>query len=390
MKNMISGPRMQIDTAQVAQKLENAADLRIKTGSQSGSSDSASLLSSSAAIPSKDEFFSFMKQALGETEEGKVSEEELYAAFIEQQLQLKSKEAADAYKTAEAYSISQHQLDDGYVCLEQVANEALGKVVKQGKISAAEAAVINGQAYEAVQLDYFTQSLHDAQAGTVHPGSPTASLDESLTEVFNNFTDIREGKLVTNPLDVYAQLNTAAPASTAAPVLLAPAAYMPAGLDETSAHAGASDTATHTRRSRPRNNDDHGSDGGTPASNPRTPSTGGGTVAGPGSTDPYVAPPNSTTGFAWNPDNNGTASVAMPQAVSGDLDRVELHSDLPAAPDTKLDDGRYTGTTETGQATYSFSRPGQDYGSDVVVVGFRTSGTQVAYEVADSSQPVAA
>ena len=112
--------------------------------------NSSSVQQSSGQSSVNDEFATLMKKALGDNK-SEVSEEELFAGLIQEQLQKDNPEAADYYASQVTSLKSSMARADGKVSMEDVGKAALKACVTAGKIDNDAAELVNAKAFSAAQ-----------------------------------------------------------------------------------------------------------------------------------------------------------------------------------------------------------------------------------------------
>jgi hypothetical protein len=100
--------------------------------------------------------------------EGKVNEEQLFSAIINERLTSNvGEEAAERYRQLFTEMQEQMTRADGYVPVEAAANQAINGLVSEGVISGEQAGTIQGQAFTAAQLDSNLGMLYDSRGSTI-------------------------------------------------------------------------------------------------------------------------------------------------------------------------------------------------------------------------------
>jgi hypothetical protein len=93
-------------------------------------------------------------------------------------------------------------------------------------------------------------------------------------------------------------------------------------------------------------------------------------------------------GFLWKPisESDGKLVVLLPASQTGSVSYAELYSSLPPSEETLLEKGRFSGDTHNGgRAHFRFSKPGGAYPDGAYVVATLFDGSQVSFQINDSS-----
>lgn len=280
----------------------------------------------------EDEFAKFMRQALGGAAKTEVNEEELFAALIDQRLEQEDPEAAAFYREAKARLMVSMARGDGYVPVEDVAAAALRETVAEGKIDEDTAALINGQAFAAAQLDDNHDALYDSHGSAEDPTVAVSTMEAALLEMRTKMAQIESGELevAARPLD-------------------------------------------------------------TPSNNPLGDSSSADGASGAGGSAPSGAqqPMDGSGGFLWKPisEGDGNLVVLLPTTLKGLIDRVEIHTQIPPDDTTRIAEGRFAGDDHNGgRPHFRFDKPGADYGSDIHVVVFKDDGSTVTYSIGNGAE----
>ena len=266
------------------------------------------------------DFSNFLTQALGRSGQETVSEEELFAGAIAQQLNEKDPEAAEYFLSEKTKLMTSMARADGYVSVEEVANKALANTVEAEKISQENAESIKSYAFQSAQLDDNLAALYDDRGSASDPTIATSTFDVAVQSMRAIMQQIDNGELSADPIS----------------------------LDE-----GA---------------------------------TGGGTAPG---VDPGTAPDGTqeldgSGGFLWKPvsESDGNLVVLLPTTLKGLIDKVEIHSELPASETSLIEKGRFTGDTHNGgRAHFRFDQPGEAYGENIHLVVFKDGGETVSWNI---------
>ncbi len=284
--------------------------------------------------PQEGEFDAMMKKLLRVDGNGQVNEEELFAAIIEQRLELENPEAASAYAEAKAKLMVSMARGDGYVPVEDVAKEALKSVVTSGKIDQATGERVLGESFSAAQLDDNLEALYDSRGSAEDPTIAVANMEAALLASRITIEKIASGELtgLSRSFDL---------SSNSAP------------------GRGLSDSTA-----------------------PEATTSGGDAPSGAQQLD-------GKGGFLWKPvsESNGNLVVLLPSSLRGMIERVEIHSALPPSDATKLAEGRFDGDDKNGNRPhFRFSEPGEKFGDDVHVVVWKDNGETITYDIGDGGE----
>lgn len=94
-------------------------------------------------------------------------------------------------------------------------------------------------------------------------------------------------------------------------------------------------------------------------------------------------------GFLWKPvsESDGNLVVLLPTELREMIERVEIHSALPATAESLLASGRFAGDEHNGERLhYRFDEPGADYGDNVYVVAYAHDGTEISWNIAQGGE----
>lgn len=281
-----------------------------------------------------------LKAALGKSGQQEINEEELFAALIEQRLQVNNKDAA------EVYWAEKNKLVSGGMSCEDAGKAGLKAAVASGKLTLDEAEKVHAYAFKAAQLDSNTDELWDGSGGADDPTRAVAAMESALMRIQTMSDDYEKGALTLTPRSLDIASNTVA--SSRAKLGLGAAA----GGSESSGSAV-------------------------------------GTVSGDGTSTTGTAKDGSE-GFLWKPvsDSNGKLAVILPKDLAGMIERVEIHSALPPTPDNLLATGRFSANANGGRDHFRFSKPGGDYPDNCYVVAYKNGGGTVTYAINDTSSRI--
>ncbi len=88
-------------------------------------------------------------------------------------------------------------------------------------------------------------------------------------------------------------------------------------------------------------------------------------------------PLDGSGGFLWKPESesDGNLVVLLPTELRGQIDKVEIHSEMPPSEENKLGEGRFAGDEHNGaRLHYRFDKPGAEYGNNAHVVAYKDTG----------------
>ena len=127
------------------------------------------------------EFDNTLKGLLTPGSANKVSEEELFAALVQERLG-KSKGESALKEFKDIFSACKERLKkpDGFVPVEDAAKQALMEFTAAQKISAEEADTIYSQSFAAAQLDDNKEALFDNRGGGDDPTIAVATMEQAL------------------------------------------------------------------------------------------------------------------------------------------------------------------------------------------------------------------
>jgi hypothetical protein len=128
-----------------------------------------------------DEFSSTLKAFLAPDKSNKVSEEEVFAALVQERIKkTKGDSALSEFKTIFESTKKRLQRPDGYVPIEDAAKQALKEFRDSNKISKEEADSIYSQAFAGAQLDQNKDALYDNRGGANDPTIAVADMEQAL------------------------------------------------------------------------------------------------------------------------------------------------------------------------------------------------------------------
>lgn len=288
----------------------------------------------------------FLRAILTPDKANNVSEEELFAALIQERINtLHGDEAANEFASLFAAQKTAHRTADGYVPYEDCAKYALREMRDKGTVTSEEADKIYSESFAAAQLDGDATALFDGRGGAGDATVAVKQLEEALIAArlkIDNFT---------------AGSETAAGRS----------------LDEASNQKLSQAGSILTGNS-------HGSSTG--AGNPGT-SGFDAEVQGSEPDTALARSPNGTTfdganGFLFKPisENQGKLAILLPESMAYKVAGVLLRD----ADGNVVDEGHSTGYGDLGtREKFSFSRQGGQYGKNVTVEIRMMDGTSSRY-----------
>lgn len=287
------------------------------------------------------EFDTLLKSILGKDDQQSVSEEELFAALLQERVTA-LKGAETGAKFAELMNESRAALTkpDGYFSYEDSAKASLRALRDGGDLTAEEADKLYSEAFSAAQLDGDTSALFDDRGG---PGDATVA------------TQVLEQALLASRVMIEKYTN-----------------------GEEEAAARSLDEASNTNVP--------GAAAGLHSSMTASPAT--------GISDPSLAlstiEPNGNTfdgpnGFLFKPisDNQGTLAILMPEVLAYKVAGVTLRDSLGEV----VEEGVSFGYGEPGtREKFSFTQQGGSYPKDLIVEVRLHDGTISRYVIPDPSQ----
>jgi hypothetical protein len=281
------------------------------------------------------EFDKLLKANLAPDQSNQVSEEELFAAVVQERLEaLKGKDAAVEFAKALDNEMAALQAGDGFVPMEQATLNALKGMVKGGKLTEEEGSQVYSESFAAAQLDGNTGALFDSRGG---PGDPTmamATLDIALKQARTVLEKLAAG-------ESNLELKSLATASANGKGSLVGAISGMFG-----------DTGT----------------------------------LGAGDFTPNGTAFDGPEGFLFKPvtNNESKLAVLLGQKLTGNISSVMLKDSL----NNVIEEGRLQteGIKETGREKWVFSKQGGQYPKDLTVEVTLASGEVQRYKIPDPSK----
>ena len=308
----------------------------VSTDTSGSTSTPTTTIENSGTITAID-FSTFMKTALGKSEDAEVSEEELFAGLIEQNLTKKNEEAGKAYAEEKAKLSVSMAKADGFIPMEDVAKAALRNVVASGKVDAETAKIVHGESFAAAQLDDNLEALYDDRGGENDPTRAVAKVSTAITGAEGVLAKVAAGEITITARDLDIASNTVG-----------------------------------------------GSTGGT---------TGGSTSGSltplgdsvSGSANPVDG---AKKGFLWKPvSEHGTLAILMPENLKGLVKSVEVFKDGATGEDEKVAAGKFAAYLHgSDRGIWRFSQTGGSMGDNLTVKVTKSDGSEVTYDIADGSQ----
>lgn len=153
-------------------------------------------------------FDTVLRGMLQPDEANSINEEELFSALIAQRLGVHAgEEAAQAYQKKLEERKSALTRADGYIPVEDAANEALGSLVADGTITADIGSQVKNESFTAAQLDDNKNELFDGRGSTNDPTIAVMSMEAALIQAQQIIEKIDSGEepviddTETNPAD---------------------------------------------------------------------------------------------------------------------------------------------------------------------------------------------
>ncbi|MCB0352975.1 MAG: hypothetical protein KDD64_05595 [Bdellovibrionales bacterium] len=167
------------------------------------STDSAGQSTSESS--SSGDFDVYLRGLLHPGADNQVSEEALYAALLQERIQsLKGEEGGSEFQAKLAERKAELTRADGYVAVEDAANQAMMDLVEAGVLTEEEASTVKAQSFRAAQLDDNLSALYDGRGG---PGDPTiavADMESALVTARSLIQQLEDGTLELTDEDLQA------------------------------------------------------------------------------------------------------------------------------------------------------------------------------------------
>lgn len=140
------------------------------------------------------EFEVYLRGILSPGPSNKVSEEELFAALVQQRVETeKGSAGVEAYNSAFKSHSSASSKPDGFFSHEEAASEALNDLVATGALTENEADKIYSEAFAAAQLDSNTDTLWDSRGGSNDPSIAIDTMESALAAAKLQITAFEDG-----------------------------------------------------------------------------------------------------------------------------------------------------------------------------------------------------
>ncbi len=284
-----------------------------------------------AETPTPDAFEQVMRAVLTPNSSNEVSEEELFAAMIQERVSsVKGEAGLKQYQELFEKEKMQRKYSDGSVQMEAAARGALRNMLKAGGLTTEEADQIHSEAFAAAQLDDNKDQLFDGKGGPNDPTRAVATMESAL-------------------VGARAMVEQVLASSTTVPVKPLKDRYNANGVHGSSSAAGADSS-------------DFTASGESMSASP---------VDGP-------------SGFLYKPesDSEGKLVVLLPESLTGKVDSVVIKD----PEDKEIESGRYGGVGNGGREHFRFKRAGGDYPDGLKVEIRMQDGSTRMYMIEDSSE----
>ena len=140
-------------------------------------------------------FDAVLRNMLQPDQANSINEEELFAALISERLgKHAGAEAAAAYEQALGERKAALTRADGYINVEQAANEALQGLVTEGIITEDTAAKVKKESFTAAQLDDNKTALYDGRGGASDPTIAVMNMEAALIQAQQIIESIESGE----------------------------------------------------------------------------------------------------------------------------------------------------------------------------------------------------
>lgn len=280
------------------------------------------------------EFDVFLKGLLSPDAANNVNEEELFSALIQERLKkVKGTEAEQKFSELLNKHKDHSRAADGYIPIEDAAKTALKEMRDAGDLTAEETDKIYSEAFSAAQLDSNTNALFDGRGGTEDATIAIAGLEQALMNARLKIEKFDDGSESAEVRTVDEASNSKIAPTTSAATALA-----------------TSDAAISLE--------------------PEV--TQGTTFDG-------------ANGFLFKPisENQNSLAILLPEVMAHKVASVVLKDEN----NNVLEEGQSTGYGDLGtREKFSFSKQGQDYGSNITVEVRLNDGSIKTYSIPDPSQ----
>ena len=314
---------------------------------------------------------------LGGSGSAQVNEEQLYGAIIAQQL-TKNNPAAGAYYKTETgkFKVSMAPWYGPYS--DEVASQAaLKSTALAGLVDVATAERINGIAFAAAQLDGNKDALYDSIGSGDTPTMATATLDQALASSQAMVALMESGQTPVTPRSLDAPSNWSGGIHGAGTMSKGEEVEEEEEPEEIEESEEEEDEVEEVEEEvEPEEAE------GLPAELNQL-------VAEFKSLLAQLQGLAEFEGFYWQPvsDKSGKLAVMLPKELAGQVDRVEIHSAVPPTEESKLTQGKADGVDPiTGQPIFRFDKTGAEYGQNLHLVVYKSSGEPITWAIPDGSQ----
>lgn len=293
------------------------------------------------------DFLSLIKGYLSPDAENNVSEEELFAALVQERVgTLKGEEALNAFNEFFAARKAEKTDPRGRVAMEEAARMALADLRDAGNITSEEADKIHSEAFAAAQLDSNTSALYDGYGSASDATRAVLNMDEAMAAAKAKLALFADGSetAASRPL-------SEAFSTTGAPLINPWDSMFAAGVTVTGAATGVPTSLVEPS---------------------------GTTVDG-------------DQGFLYKPisSNSGTLAVLVPTSFSVQAESCVLKDENGNV----IEEGYFwapgfgaEGPIEEARKKFSFSKPGGSYPDNLTVEIRLNDGSVAQYRIPDSSR----
>jgi hypothetical protein len=258
-----------------------------------------------------------------------VSEEELFAGVIREQLTShKGEEVATQYATYFAEESANAQKPNGYIGYEDAAKNALRTLVEEGSVSAEEGDTIYSESFSAAQLDNNSDALFDDRGGANDPTIAIETLENATTSATTAIAAYSAGQ--------------SAPARSLSEATPGKAAFT--NSSSTTATSGSSASSASVN---------HGSES---------------------TSEQFLFKPVSET--------TGNIVVLTPASWAGEIDSLSLLN----TEGEVIEEGEHAGNANGGRDHFRFDQPGSAYPAGLTVEVRLNDGTIKTFTIDDPSE----
>ena len=156
-------------------------------------------------------FYTMLSGFLKTDSDGRINEEQLYSALLNQRMFSKKGEyAATAYQKLFETNKNALKRSDGYIPVEKAASSSIKQMVQSGVLTENEAISINAQAFKAAQLDGDTNYIYDSRGSTV----AVALIESALNSAEERINSYDSGKATAGTLNLDNMINSPVIATT--------------------------------------------------------------------------------------------------------------------------------------------------------------------------------